>query len=113
MKLLTKEIQRRLPKMYSSEELPIGEHVAVCKFFNPCGAYTFYVIEGEQEEDGWRLFGFATGVDFPEFGYVMLSELQEYKGPLGLGIERDIYFNPKPLKDIPDVAKHLVDKVYE
>jgi hypothetical protein len=34
---------------------------------------------------------------FPELGSFSLEELQGYKGPLGLGIERDIHFQPKPL----------------
>lgn len=96
-----------MPKIYSAEEVDSKDKIALCKFFNPTGAYTFYVLEGEEGDGDWRLFGFATGVDFPEFGYVMLSELQEYRGPLGLGIERDINFKPKKLSEIPDVAKHL------
>jgi hypothetical protein len=29
---------------------------------------------------------------FPEFGTVSLTELSEYRGRLGLGIERDLHF---------------------
>jgi hypothetical protein len=32
-----------------------------------------------------------------EWGYFVLSELQAAKGPLGLPIERDLYFKPTPM----------------
>jgi hypothetical protein len=39
------------------------------------------------------LFGLCDlGMGFPELGSVRLSELQSVRGPLGLGIERDLMF---------------------
>jgi hypothetical protein len=32
---------------------------------------------------------------FPEFGTVSLTELAAYRGQLGLGIERDLYFEAR------------------
>ena len=40
------------------------------------------------------LIGFVKG-DFNEHGTFSLSELESVKGPMGLGIERDIYFVAK------------------
>jgi hypothetical protein len=37
---------------------------------------------------------------YPELGYVMLSELGSVRGPLGLGIERDIHFTPTLLSEL-------------
>ena len=38
------------------------------------------------------------GMGFPELGYVRMSEITSVRGPLGLSIERDIYFEgEKPL----------------
>ena len=38
--------------------------------------------------------------DYPELGYFSLSELQDLKGPMGLSIERDMYFKPIRLSEI-------------
>jgi hypothetical protein len=35
-----------------------------------------------------------------ELGYFSLSELEEVRGPLGLPIERDLYWQPKTLIEI-------------
>lgn len=102
MKLITKEIEAKLPPLYSQENTP--DPVAVVKLFDPCGRYTFYVLEGRREADGdLLLFGFCRsplGPDCDEMGYVSLRQLERVRGPFGLGIERDLYFNPTPLSKI-------------
>jgi len=35
-------------------------------------------------------------------GYVLFVELKSVKGPLGLQIERDLYFQSKTLKELMD-----------
>ena len=76
------------------------------KFFNPCGAHTWFISEAEEVilMDGTpdlQMFGWCDmGTGFPELGYVMLSELASIDGPLGLGIERDIFFDPCPLSEV-------------
>ena len=76
------------------------------KFFDPCGAATWYISEAEEvlHMDGTedlQMFGWCDmGLGFPELGYVMLSDLASVKGPLGLGIERDIFFDPCPLGEV-------------
>ena len=64
----------------------------VVKLFNPCGAATWLLteIDPEDENVAWGLCDLGMG--FPEFGTVSLSELAEYRGRLGLGIERDRFF---------------------
>ena len=95
MKLMTKEIERQIPKLYEQDGK--GEDAVVfVKFFNPCGAGTWFATEYDPEQ---RLF-FGYAEIFPgegELGYFSLDELESVRGPLGLGIERDIYFKPKTL----------------
>lgn len=95
MKLLTEKIKKALPALGTTvgrEFWGGGEQCFVCKFFDPCGAWTWYVLEGEETEEGdWRFYGLVDGCE-KEWGYFMLSELESVKGPLGLGIERDIHF---------------------
>jgi len=97
MKLMTKEIMKKLPKLYSQEK--VADPMAMVKFFDPCGSWTWYATEGEPVGDDFRFFGLVKGHE-AELGYFMLSELQSVRGPLGLGIERDLYFKPKPLSEV-------------
>jgi hypothetical protein len=92
MKLLTKEIEAKLPKLYATEGTEAEEKIIVVKFFNPTGAGTWYAVEGERDGDDFRFFGLVD-LHEREWGYFMLSELQEYRGRFGLKIERDLYFN--------------------
>ena len=98
MKLLTEEIIERFKEypLYSQDGK--GEDsVVLVKCFNPCGAGTWLITEAEQQEDGnWLLFGYCHIFEW-EWGYVMLSDLQNLKLPFGLTIERDLYI-PKDAK---------------
>jgi len=91
MKLLTKEIEEKLPALYSQESKG-ADAIAQVKFFDPVGSYTWYATEFDPNEK--LFFGLVDG-DFQEFGYFSLEELESYRGPLGLGIERDKYFAPQ------------------
>ena len=64
----------------------------VVKLFNPVGAGTWLLTEIDPDDETivWGLCDLGMG--FPEFGTVSLIELAEYRGRLGLGIERDLYF---------------------
>ena len=94
MKLLTKEIKNKLPTIGSQSNSK--DPVVYVKFFDPCGSFTWFIIEYDGEE---TFFAFVKSHLCPEgeLGYVSLSELKSINGPLGLGIERDLYFSPKPL----------------
>jgi hypothetical protein len=67
----------------------------VVKLFNPCGAGTWLLTEIDPEDEtvAWGLCDLGMG--FPEFGTVSLTELAEHRGRMGLGIERDLHFNPQ------------------
>lgn len=98
MNLLTKEIMERFEiyPLYSQEGRGL-DSVVIAKYFNPCGAGTWLITEAEKEEDGdWLLFGYCH-IHCWEWGYVMLSELQNLKLPFGLTIEQDLYI-PKDSK---------------
>lgn len=76
------------------------DHVPLAKFFDPSGMATWIISElvppegGEGEPD--ILFGLCDlGFGAPELGYVSLAELESIQGRLGLGIERDIYFEAR------------------
>lgn len=100
MQLLTNEIKKNLPALYATESTPLGEKKAVAKFFNPIGAGTWLVIEGEEQKNGdYLFFGYINLYEW-ELGYFTLSEISEIKLKYGLGIERDRHFYGGTLKEI-------------
>jgi hypothetical protein len=121
---MSKEIEREFKKIGRQEG--VKDPIVVCKFFNPSGGGTWWAIEmsyvikrkganGEEEiieveaskmngEIGGQIvdmnfYGYVSifGDECDEWGYFSLSELQSVKGPFGLGIERDLYFDPQPI----------------
>jgi hypothetical protein len=98
MELMTKELEARF-KAIGSQDGKGGEAIVVAKYFNPCGAGTWYALEYNPEEK--LFFGYVRllGDDCDEYGYFGLEELQSIRLPLGMGIERDLYCGEKKLKD--------------
>ena len=95
MKLLTKANRTKLEANATVSEnahlMPDVhiDHRPVVKLFDPCGAATWLLTEIE----GDIAFGLCDlGMGSPELGSVSISELEAITGPLGIGIERDMYF---------------------
>ena len=95
MKLLTEEIKKKLPKLYEQDGKGY-DAIAYVKFFTPDSNWTWYVTEFDGKD---TFFGLVDGFE-KELGYFSLKELQSVKGPLGLKIERDLYFKPTKIKDL-------------
>lgn len=93
MKLLTKEILKTLPALYSNENNP--DPMVRVKFFHPVSNWTWYATEYDGKD---LFFGLVDGHE-KELGYFSLSELESVK-VRGLGIERDMYFIPCKLSEI-------------
>ena len=110
MKLLTQEIRKGLPPLYAQDGKG-GKAVAYLKLFTPDSSWTWLITEGSAitDEQGneldFQFFGLVEG-HCKELGYVMLSELESVRGPLGLPIERDLWWKPKTLEEIaPEMFK--------
>ena len=95
MKLLTKELRKKLPPLYSQEKLG-GKAIAHVKFFTPMSSWQWFPTEFDGED---TFFGLVDG-HAKELGYFSLKELESFKGPMGLGIERDPHWQPKTLEEI-------------
>jgi len=93
MKLVTKEIEKKLEKapLYSKDGQGTEAEVIV-KFFYPYGVGTWLVTEAEKQTDGdWLFYGYAEiGYDY-EAGYFTLSQLESIRNRYGLGVERDLH----------------------
>ncbi|MHC2585419.1 DUF2958 domain-containing protein [Bradyrhizobium diazoefficiens] len=85
----------------------------VVKLFNPCGAATWLLTEIDPSDEtvAWGLCDLGMG--FPEFGTVSLTELAEYRGRFGLGIERDLHFTARgPISRYIEAA-NKADRIVE
>jgi hypothetical protein len=99
MKLMTKALEKQFAKTGNQEHEK--NPLVIAKFFLPAGGATWYATEWDPETN--HIFGFVTGLDHDEWGYTDLTELAQVRGPFGLGIERDLYFDPKPADQIPAI----------
>ena len=103
MKLLTKAIRSKLPPLGSTDRLPHDQVMAEAKFFTPDSSWTWYPLEFDGED---LLFGLVVGFEI-EMGYWSLSELESVRGPWGLPIERDMWFQPVALSHLPEYGRWI------
>ena len=107
--LLDPDSRARLPHLYSQEQKGL-DALAQVKFFTPDAGWSWYASEGspvdengyydtDKEKVDYFFFGLVVGQEI-ELGYFALSELEQARGPLGLPIERDLYFEPKTLREL-------------
>jgi len=114
MKLLTKELRKKLPPLYSQEKNE--DPMLLVKFFHPMSSWAWYATEGSPvdgngikiggddgvpdgtEEADFLFFGFVDGHE-GELGYFSLSELESVS-VMGLGIERDLCWEPRRLSKV-------------
>ena len=83
MKLLTKQLKGKFPRLYATEKTPPEEKVVIAKFFTPWTNWTWYAVEKDSDD---TFFGL---------------ELESIKGPFGLTIERDLYFGHPKIGEVP------------
>ena len=91
--LIPISILENIPDLYETERSlnPICQ----VKIFTPDAQWTWYIIE-ISKEDKSTCYGFTKGFE-SELGYFSLKEIESIRGALGLGVERDITFNPTAL----------------
>lgn len=103
MKLITKEIERRLEKHPFDSQEGEGKGAQVLVKFFGGGACTWLVTEAERTADGsWDFYGVVNIGYGWEWGWFSLKELEELRfPPFGLGVERDLYLPAETkVKDI-------------
>ena len=92
--LLPKKLLASLPALGATSEEE--ETMIKAKFFYPDFSWTWYAIEF----DGIDIFYGLVDGDVKELGSFRLSELMSNSGKLGLPIERDLHFTPRPLSEV-------------
>ena len=113
MQLMTKELEEVFKQFpLGSQDGLRGNAKVIAKYFNPMGAGTWFITEAEKQENGdFMMYGYCHlgDSDSAEFGYVLLSQLQEIKLPFGMTIERDLYLSKD--STVIDAMKELGMKV--
>lgn len=108
MKLLTKAIETAFQKQGWTGDKKSSEIKVICKLFNPTGAGTWWLYERDsQDPDIFWAFCLLDDPIFAELGTIRLSELQSFRGRMGLGIERDSSFEigEKTVQQVMDEVK--------
>ncbi len=98
MKLLTPELIKQFKKIGSQSDN--DNPIVVCKFFNPQGQGTWFATEYDEESKIFYGYVSIFGDHNDEWGSFSLYELESFVGSFGLGIERDLYFEPTKFKNI-------------
>lgn len=98
MELLPQSLMQRFNEVGSQES--VNDPLILAHFFNPTGAGNWYATEFDVESGDF--FGYVSifGDHNDEWGYFSLSELEAYKGPMSLGIERDLHWQEKPASQV-------------
>jgi len=109
MQLITneqREIMLANDRRYRED--PSFDPMPVVKIFSPVGAATWLLCSLDHEDpdiaSGLCDLGFGT----PELGSVRVSELEDTRLPLGLRLERDLYFTARQtIGQYADEARRL------
>ena len=83
-----------LPSIHEGGNDP--DALARIKLFDPNGSWTWYLAG--YEPDGRIAWGLVDGFD-QEYGSIGMAKLVAVHGALGLPIERDLYWRPRPLAE--------------
>lgn len=94
MKLIPKELARRLPPLYATENDP--DPMVHCVLYFPCSSWQWYVLEFDQND---TFFGLVNGFEV-ELGYFSLNELLKTRDSCGMSVERDRGFRPCRLSEL-------------
>jgi len=95
MELINNKIKNIIPNLHEQDSKGL-QAIAYVKFFTPDSNWTWYVTEFDGVD---IFFGLVDGLN-KELGYFSLSELESVRGPLGLKIERDLYFKPTKIGEL-------------
>ena len=95
MRLLTKDLRRRLPRLAATDGQGMNA-LARVHFFVPGSGWDWYATEFDGRD---LFFGLVRG-HVIELGYFSLRELDSVRTSWGLRVERDLHWQPRTLREI-------------
>lgn len=114
-KLLTKDQAAQLLKNGEESHNSDGSlnHPPVVKLFTPDAQCTWLISELDPVEPT-HAFGLCDlGQGYPELGYVSLQELETVRGPMGLPVERDNWFEATHPMSVYAEAARRAERIVE
>lgn len=114
-KLLTKDQAAQLLKNGEESQNSDGSlnHPPVVKLFTPDAQCTWLISELDPREPT-HAFGLCDlGQGYPELGYVSLQELETVRGPMGLPVERDNWFEATHPMSVYAEAARRAERIVE
>jgi hypothetical protein len=75
----------------------IKDPIIITKFFAPWSRWTWYATA--YDEMTGNFFGIVVGSHL-ELGYFSIHDLKGLRGPMGLVVERDLYWREKRLSEL-------------
>ena len=101
MRLLTEALIKRFAEV---GEQDIPNPIVVAHFFDPCGIADWFATAYYPKDN--VIFGWAEIIPGGgEWGYTSIDELASFKGQLGIGIERDLYWKEKHASEVERIPK--------
>ena len=94
-KLIPPKLLSSIPNLYETENQK--NPIAYVKLFTPDSNWTWYIMEIGEDKN--TCYGYVQGLE-SELGYFTLEEIESIRGSLGLGVERDLLFQPTLLSEI-------------
>jgi len=98
----SKERLDRIPRLYSTESIPLKDKVIALHFF--LGGSDWYIVEYDGDD---LFFGYAIlngDHNCAEWGYISFNELKSLKlGFLEIDCELEDYWGDKKVSDIPQI----------
>ena len=80
----------QLPPLTGGEEDGLTRDSKTVKLFTPDSGGTWFLCEYDADDD--MAFGLCD-LGMPELGYVSITEIREVRGPLGLPVEVDLWWD--------------------
>lgn len=96
-KLMTKELQKSIPPLYSTENKKPEDVMVHAHYFTPFSNWDWYITEYDGKD---TMFGLVKGHEV-ELGYISLSELKSQ----GMNVERDRHWTPVSLAHVMKETK--------
>ena len=99
MQLMTKAIEKKIPRLGETESVPLEDKRLYVKYFHIFSSWKWYGAEYNPKTR--EFFGYVDG-NYPEWGYFTLGGLEEIEVG-SLGIERDKHWDDKStLKEVKE-----------
>ena len=96
----TKERLEKIPRLYATEGIPLGEKIIHLHFF--LGGCDWYIAEYDGEDLFWGYAILNGDYQNAEWGYVSFRELTDLKVAMGIEVdcEKEEFWRPKKAREI-------------